>query len=415
MKTSNNDNSFGNKLNEQSAIIKELTDKYSKFNIDEIIETRIKKAINTIKEENKSVLEDILKSFTEVKTYTIAFKKCFDTSQEEISKLTMKLNQITSDNTRQTELWQELTQTENNHKTNLISSIQSFQHEFRNSQRCNNSKMNDIEQILNTLPRMSTPLNQNEGTRIPNPQVLEVENSQLKNEFSTSFHSLEPSMGQALLKEVPKLKEWPHFSGEEEYDHMEFIRGIEMIKEDFELPDRLVTARYNTLFTRSAHRWFKVETAFESAKFNADKDKGLQWFFQQKDRLTALYPVMSEFMIHRNILRQCGGDLEHAFERRTTGKSSAEDIMNILEEVYTRTRIDSSRVNLKTRFNTTWKDYVDKNPKENSNNVQYKSADIIRECHIFQSTTHLANKCPKRGKMNEIKIEKEPDVGKMII
>ncbi|MBW0519765.1 hypothetical protein O181_059480 [Austropuccinia psidii MF-1] len=201
-----NEKSFGNKINEQSAIFKELTDKYSKFNIDDIIETRIKQTISTIKEENKSVLESISETFTEVKTYTITLKKCFDTSQEEISKLTMKLNQITSVNTRQTELWQELTQTEDNHNTNVISSIQSLQLEFRDSQRCNNRKINDMEQSLHTLPRMSKPLNQNEGTRISNPQVLEVENSQLKNEFSTSFHNLEPSMGQALLKEVPKLE-----------------------------------------------------------------------------------------------------------------------------------------------------------------------------------------------------------------
>ncbi|MBW0544575.1 hypothetical protein O181_084290 [Austropuccinia psidii MF-1] len=146
----------------------------------------------------------------------------------------MKFNQITSDNTRQTELWKELTQTEDNHKTNVINSIQSLKHEFRNSQRFKNSKMNDIEQLLHTLPRMSTPLNQNEGTRIANPQVLKVENSQLKNEFSTSFHNLEPAMGQELLKEVRKLKQPPHFSGEGEYDHMEFIRGIDMIEEDFE-------------------------------------------------------------------------------------------------------------------------------------------------------------------------------------
>ncbi|MBW0563533.1 hypothetical protein O181_103248 [Austropuccinia psidii MF-1] len=145
----------------------------------------------------------------------------------------MKLNQITYDNTRQTELWQELTQTEDNHKANVINSIQSLHHEFRNSQRCNNSKMNDIDQLIHNLPRMSTPWNQNEGTRIPNPQVLEVENSQLKNKFSTSLHNLEQSMGQALLKEVPRLKEWPHFSGEGEYDHLEFNRGIGMIKEDF--------------------------------------------------------------------------------------------------------------------------------------------------------------------------------------
>ncbi|MBW0555061.1 hypothetical protein O181_094776 [Austropuccinia psidii MF-1] len=288
---------------------------------------------------------------------------------------------------------------------------------------------------------MSTPLNQNEGTRIPNAQVLDPDNSQLKNELSISFHNLEPSMGQALFKEVPKLKEWPHFSGEGEFDHMEFIRGIDMIKADFELPERLATEVFNTLFTRSSHRWhiklrqahghqswtwwktkiinkgandawrFKEETAFQSAKFNADKEKALPWFCHQKDRLTALYPDMSEFMIHRNILRQCGGDLEHAFKRRTTEKSSAVDILNILGKVTTRTKTGSSRVNLKTRFNTPWKDSVDKNTKENSNN-KYKSSDTVRKCHICQSTTHLANTCPKRGKINEIDIEKELDVEK---
>ncbi|MBW0535363.1 hypothetical protein O181_075078 [Austropuccinia psidii MF-1] len=158
-------------------------------------------------------------------------------------------------------------------------------------------------------------------------------------------------MGQALLKEVPKLKEWPHFSDEGEYDHIEFIRGIDIIKEDFELPDRLVTARFNTLFTRSAHRlyiklrqahghqswtgwktqiinnwandaWrFKVKIAFESAKFNSHKDKALPWFFQQKDRLTELYPDMSEFMTHGKILIQCGCDLEHSVKSRTNEQS----------------------------------------------------------------------------------------------
>ncbi|MBW0568267.1 hypothetical protein O181_107982 [Austropuccinia psidii MF-1] len=118
-------------------------------------------------------------------------------------------------------------------------------------------------------------------------------------------------MGQSLLKEVPKLKEWPHFSGEGEYDHMEFIKGIYMIK-DFELTDRLVTARFNTLFTRSAHRWYiklrqahgnqsctwgktkiinkwandswryRVETAFESANFMLIKTKLYHGFAKKK-------------------------------------------------------------------------------------------------------------------------------------
>ncbi|MBW0562359.1 hypothetical protein O181_102074 [Austropuccinia psidii MF-1] len=193
---------------------------------------------------------------------------------------------------------------------------------------------------------------------------------------------------------------------------MEFIRGIDMIKEDFELPGRLVTARFNTFFFISTHRWyiklrqahghqswtwwkiqiikkwvndswrFKVETAFESAKTNSDKDKALPWFFQQKNRLTALYPEIAEFMIHRKILRKCGGYLEHSVKSQTTEESSAEYIIKILEELTTRTRISSSMVDLKTWFNTPWKDSVDKNPKENSNNIKYKSADVMRRCHI---------------------------------
>ncbi|MBW0575598.1 hypothetical protein O181_115313 [Austropuccinia psidii MF-1] len=213
IETSNNDNSFGNKINEQYAIIQELTDKYSTFNIEDIIETRIKQAINIIKTDNKKVLDDISNSFTEVKTYTIALKKCFDASQEGVSKLSLKLNQVIADNTRQTELWHELTHKEDMYKIEVINLIQAFKHKYRNSQRCSSSKMNNIEPIMNTLPRISTPLKQNEGTRILNRQVLDSDNSQLKHEFSTSLYNLEPSMGQAHLKDIPKLKEWPHSSG----------------------------------------------------------------------------------------------------------------------------------------------------------------------------------------------------------
>ncbi|MBW0463956.1 hypothetical protein O181_003671 [Austropuccinia psidii MF-1] len=105
---------------------------------------------------------------------------------------------------------------------------------------------------------------------------------------------------------------------------------------------------------------------------------------------------MTEFMI----LRKFEGDLEHAYKSRTTEQYSEEDIMNILEEVTTRTRIGSNRVNHKTRFNTPWKDSVDKNTKENSNNIKYKSAYAIRKFHICQRTTHLANSCPRKRKIN---------------
>ncbi|MBW0498648.1 hypothetical protein O181_038363 [Austropuccinia psidii MF-1] len=121
---------------------------------------------------------------------------------------------------------------------------------------------------------------------------------------------------------------------------------------------------------------------------------------------------MSEFFIHRETLREFKGYVEHAVKRRTAEQSLAQDIINILEDVTTRTRIGPSRVNLKTRFTKPWKDSVDESPKENANTMKYKSADVIRKCHIFQITTHLANTYPRKRKINEIEIEKELDVEK---
>ncbi|MBW0523833.1 hypothetical protein O181_063548 [Austropuccinia psidii MF-1] len=112
------------------------------------------------------------------------------------------------------ELWQEIKIKEYMYKAELRNLIQGFQNEVRDSTRCNISKINEIEKLLHTLPRISETLHQIEGIGNSNPQVLDVENSQITNEFPPLLHTLEPSMGQALLKEAPKLKEWPQFSGE---------------------------------------------------------------------------------------------------------------------------------------------------------------------------------------------------------
>ncbi|MBW0550564.1 hypothetical protein O181_090279 [Austropuccinia psidii MF-1] len=125
----------------------------------------------------------------------------------------MNLNQMITDNTRQKELWKEMKIRGDMYKIKLINSIQGLENEVRNSTRCNTNKMNEIQQLLHTFPKMSKPINESEGIGNYNPQVLDVGSSQIKDEFSASFHNLEPSMGQEILKEVPRLKEWPHSSG----------------------------------------------------------------------------------------------------------------------------------------------------------------------------------------------------------
>ncbi|MBW0563504.1 hypothetical protein O181_103219 [Austropuccinia psidii MF-1] len=84
---------------------------------------------------------------------------------------------------------------------------------------------------------------------------------------------------------------------------------------------------------------FKMENSFEEAIFNIERDKPMSLFLTQRDRLTSLHPYMSETMIHKRILRKCGGNLEHTIRSRCIEPLSTEDYINAMEEITTRKKI----------------------------------------------------------------------------
>ncbi|MBW0546563.1 hypothetical protein O181_086278 [Austropuccinia psidii MF-1] len=169
--------------------------------------------------------------------------------------------------------------------------------------------------------------------------------------------SFTPFLGENPIceKDIPKIEEWPTFAGEGEYNHIEFIRTIDMFQEYFHIPDEIIVGKLHSLFDRTAKKWyykmrqdhgkhdwpwwkseiitkwtnnhwrFKMANAFESAIFNSEKEKPLTWFLKQKDRLSALHPDMSDSMINMKILRRCGGEQEHAIKCRFVEPCSKED------------------------------------------------------------------------------------------
>ncbi|MBW0509420.1 hypothetical protein O181_049135 [Austropuccinia psidii MF-1] len=145
---------------------------------------------------------------------------------------------------------------------------------------------------------------------------------------------------------------------------------------------------------------FKMEDHFEEEIFSVERDRPMSWFLKQKDRLTALHPHMSETMIHKRILRKFGGDLEHAIRSRCIETCSTEDYINSMEDITTRKKIGRN-----------WY----KPPIDNMNsgkpiskqNKPHEKAPL--KCHKCGSTSYLANTCPKKTRINEIKIDKVED------
>ncbi|MBW0516902.1 hypothetical protein O181_056617 [Austropuccinia psidii MF-1] len=120
---------------------------------------------------------------------------------------------------------------------------------------------------------------------------------------------------------------------------MDFMKKIDLYKEDSNILDEYISARLHSLFIKSAQKWyykmrqhhgthswpwwkepiiykwanhswrFRIKNSFEEAIFNIERDRPMSWLLKQKYRLTALHPDMSEMMVHKRILRKCGAYL----------------------------------------------------------------------------------------------------------
>ncbi|MBW0507351.1 hypothetical protein O181_047066 [Austropuccinia psidii MF-1] len=209
---------------------------------------------------------------------------------------------------------------------------------------------------------------------------------------------------------------------------MEFMKTSDMFKEDFNIPDKHISAILHSSFTKSAEKWcykmrqdhgqhswpwwkeqiiskwendswrFKIKNSFEEAILNIGRDRPMSWFLKQKDRLIALHPDMSETMVHKRIFRKCGGDLEHAIRSRCIEPCSTEDHINAIEDITTRTKIG------RNRYEPPMDNMTSGKPIPKPNKPHYKAP---LKCHKCGRTYHLANNCPKKTRINEIEIEKD--------
>ncbi|MBW0562632.1 hypothetical protein O181_102347 [Austropuccinia psidii MF-1] len=104
--------------------------------------------------------------------------------------------------------------------------------------------MDKISEPNLNIPKLSTPFSHIRSPVKPKEGI--------KNPLITDLSHQDNN--QVLIKEAPQSKEWPTFTGEGEHDHMSFIKTIDMLQEDYAIPDELITARLHLLFEKSAEK-----------------------------------------------------------------------------------------------------------------------------------------------------------------
>ncbi|MBW0478506.1 hypothetical protein O181_018221 [Austropuccinia psidii MF-1] len=99
-------------------------------------------------------------------------------------------------------------------------------------------------------------------------------------------------------------------------------------------------------------------------------------------------------MGNMKILRKCGGELEHAIKCRCVETCSTEDYINSMEYTIPRTKIGKTwtRIPMESKM-------VSKTSREDK-----RPERSVLKCDKCGSTSHLANTCTKKKKINEFQV-----------
>ncbi|MBW0545790.1 hypothetical protein O181_085505 [Austropuccinia psidii MF-1] len=202
------------------------------------------------------------------------------------------------------------------------------------------------------MPKLSTPFSHIRSPVKPKEEI--------KNPFITDLSHQDNN--QVLMKDAPQLREWPRSTGGGQYDHISFIKTIDMLQEDYAIPDELVTARLQSLFEKYAKRWYHV------IRQTNGKNTWSRW--------------------KQEIITKC------------REPCSTEEYINAPEDIVTRTQIGKSWKKLDIKIPN--KPFIKKNKPRETFKPNTSNSNKKRKCHKCGGIGHLANNCLKKAKINEI-------------
>ncbi|KAI9610035.1 hypothetical protein H4Q26_007029 [Puccinia striiformis f. sp. tritici PST-130] len=169
-------------------------------------------------------------------------------------------------------------------------------------------------------------------------------------------------------KLLPPLSEWVSFSGEGEYDYIEFIQYCDLILETYWAKEDIVVVRLPRLFRGVAKVWWKTKSAamgkaswqtwkdLMKAQFNTSTWRSKMkeafrkekldpsvhvistWCVAQHRRLECISPGLSLKEINEEILERCPGTLANSVNCRLPDLNvDLTVLINTMEDIVTKT------------------------------------------------------------------------------
>ncbi|KAI7944866.1 hypothetical protein MJO28_010561 [Puccinia striiformis f. sp. tritici] len=278
--------------------------------------------------------------------------------------------------------------------TTVTTSFEGIMSQLRNMEQNSNDKFNhlqrDIVEIKKEIISVDNRVAKAESNRLTSPlthssptpfkTVVETENKNSPSKdlppHQTQSIKEDDDRGPRLTeKEVgkllPPLTEWVSFSGEGEYDYIEFIQYCDLILETYWAKEDIVVVRLPRLFRGVAKVWWKTKSAamgkaswqtwkdLMKAQFNTSTWRSKMkeafrkekldpsvhvistWCVAQHRRLECISPGLSLKEINEEILERCPGTLANSVNCRLPDLNvDLTVLINTMEDIVTKVNRD---------------------------------------------------------------------------
>jgi hypothetical protein len=194
---------------------------------------------------------------------------------------------------------------------------------------------------------------------------------QLHNELS--FNQVSAELQKQLVNAITK-SDWPRFSGQGGYDHMDFVHWIDTAKRDSHVPDKVVILKLLTILEGVALSWYKTihmtvhtndwafwreaickkfgttnwkrkkQYAFEKDKFLPGETPVAEWVTRQYKRLQAFDPLGLQESVNFWLLGLMSGEVEYAAKNALPSlDADLSSLISVLEDIVDKTRLHQNR------------------------------------------------------------------------
>ncbi|KNE97621.1 hypothetical protein PSTG_09170 [Puccinia striiformis f. sp. tritici PST-78] len=228
-----------------------------------------------------------------------------------------------------------------------------------------------------------------------------------------------------INQSLSRLETWPTFSGEGEYNHIDFIKTIDALQEDTHCEDGVIVNRLRDIMTGVAKQWFEsVRNAvghqswpfwksliyqkygttnwrrhmmrqFEKDKFVPGEVPAAVWVTTQYKRIIACEPDTSEEMVIFKLLSLMDGEVCFAAQNSIGEKIELTSLINALDDIREYTNLGRQETSNASEFDSSCGNDTP-NAEKSTTSQPKENSDV--KCYTCNQSGHTSRHCPKNSR-----------------